>query len=34
VPGYSDRLGLALVVLGVWCLVGLIINYVAATRRG
>jgi ABC-2 type transport system permease protein len=34
VPGYSDRLGLALVVLSAWCLVGLIINYVAATRRG
>jgi ABC-2 type transport system permease protein len=34
VPGYSDGLGLALVVLGVWCLVGLGINYMAATRRG
>lgn len=34
VPGYSDGLELALVVLGVWCLVGLGINYMAATRRG
>ncbi len=34
VPGYSDRLGLALAVLGVWCLAGLVINYIVATRRG
>jgi ABC-2 type transport system permease protein len=34
VPGYSDGLGLALVVLGVWCLAGLLINYLVATRRG
>lgn len=34
VPGYSDGLGLALVVLGVWCLAGLAINYLVATRRG
>ncbi|MEJ2303210.1 MAG: ABC transporter permease, partial [Anaerolineales bacterium] len=34
VPGYSDGLGLALAVLGVWCLAGLLINYLVATRRG
>jgi ABC-2 type transport system permease protein len=34
VPGYTDGMGLALAVLGVWCLVGLIINYQVATRRG
>jgi len=34
VPGYSDGVGLALVVLSAWCLVGLAINYRAATRRG
>jgi len=34
VPGYGDNLGMALVVLGVWCLMGLIINYRVATRRG
>jgi ABC-2 type transport system permease protein len=34
VPGYSDGMGLALVVLGVWCLAGLVINYSVATRRG
>jgi ABC-2 type transport system permease protein len=34
VPGYSDGLGLALAVLSVWCLVGLVINYRVATRRG
>jgi ABC-2 type transport system permease protein len=34
VPGYSDGLGLALAVLSAWCLVGLIINYRVATRRG
>ncbi len=34
VPGYSDGLGLALGVLGVWCLAGLVINYTVATRRG
>jgi ABC-2 type transport system permease protein len=33
VQGYTDDLGLALAVLGVWCLVGLGINYVVATRR-
>jgi ABC-2 type transport system permease protein len=34
VPGYTDGMGLALAVLGVWCLVGLVINYRVATRRG
>jgi ABC-2 type transport system permease protein len=34
VPGYSDGLAQAMAVLGVWCLVGLVINYIAATRRG
>lgn len=34
VPGYSDGLGLALVVLGIWCLLGLVVNYRVATRRG
>ncbi|HEX6305576.1 MAG TPA: ABC transporter permease [Anaerolineales bacterium] len=34
VPGYSDGLGLALAVLGIWCLAGLVINYIVATRRG
>lgn len=34
VPEYSNGLGLALVVLGVWCLVGLVINYIVATRQG
>ena len=34
VPGYSDELGLALVVLSVWCLLGLGINYLVSTRRG
>jgi ABC-2 type transport system permease protein len=34
VPGYSDGLGLALAVLGIWCLAGLVINYKVATRRG
>jgi len=34
VPGYSDSLGLALAVLSAWCLVGLVINYRVATRRG
>jgi len=34
VPGYSDGMGLALAVLGAWCLVGLVINYRVATRRG
>jgi ABC-2 type transport system permease protein len=34
VPGYSDGLGLALVVLSAWCLLGLGINYFASTRRG
>ncbi|MFN2198748.1 MAG: ABC transporter permease [Anaerolineales bacterium] len=34
VPGYSVGLGLALAVLGAWCLLGLAINYIAATRRG
>jgi len=33
VPGYSDGFGLALLVLGAWCLLGLGINYWAATRR-
>jgi ABC-2 type transport system permease protein len=34
VPGYSDGLSLALVVLGIWCLMGLVVNYRVATRRG
>jgi ABC-2 type transport system permease protein len=34
VPGYSDGPSLALVVLGIWCLLGLIVNYRVATRRG
>ena len=34
VPGFSDGLGLALAVLGVYCLAGLLINYLVATRRG
>ena len=34
VPGYSDGLGLALAVLSVWCLAGLLINYIVSTRRG
>jgi hypothetical protein len=34
VPGYSDGPGLALAVLGVWCLAGLVINYMVATHRG
>ena len=34
VPGYTDGMGLALAVLGAWCLVGLVINYRVATRRG
>jgi ABC-2 type transport system permease protein len=34
VPGHSDGMALALAVLGVWCLAGLTINYLAATRRG
>ncbi len=33
VRGYADDLGLALAVLGAWCLIGLSINYVVATRR-
>jgi ABC-2 type transport system permease protein len=33
VPGYADDLGLALLVLSAWCLLGLGINYVVATRR-
>jgi ABC-2 type transport system permease protein len=34
VPEYSGGLGLALAILGAWCLVGLAINYWMATRRG
>jgi ABC-2 type transport system permease protein len=34
VRGYEVNLGLALAVLGVWGLVGLTVNYLAATRRG
>lgn len=34
VPGYSEGLNMALVVLGVWCLLGLGINYLVTTRRG
>lgn len=34
VPGYSDGMGTALVVLGAWCLFGLVVNYIASTRRG
>ncbi len=34
VPGYSDGMGTALLVLSAWCLFGLVINYLAATRRG
>jgi ABC-2 type transport system permease protein len=34
VPGYSDGLSLALVVLCIWCLLGLAVNYRVATRRG
>ena len=34
VPGYSDQLEVSLLVLSIWCLAGLVINYVAATRRG
>ena len=34
VPGFADGQGLALGVLGVYCLAGLLINYVVATRRG
>ncbi|NIS80784.1 MAG: ABC transporter permease [Anaerolineales bacterium] len=33
VSGYSDDLGLALAVLSAWCLIGLGVNYVVATRR-
>jgi len=34
VPDYSEGMGLAMIVLGAWCLLGLLINYRAATRRG
>lgn len=34
IPGYTDGLGLALAVLGIYCLAGLMINYRVATRRG
>lgn len=34
IPGYSGGLGLAFTVLGAWCLVGLIVNYIVTTRRG
>jgi len=34
VPGYSDGLALAMLVLAAWCLFGLLVNYRAATRRG
>jgi len=34
VPGYSDGIGTALVVLGAGCLFGLVVNYIASTRRG
>jgi len=34
VPGYKDGLGLSLIMLIGWCLVGLGINFLAATRRG
>lgn len=34
VPGFEQGNGLAFAVLGVWCLVGLLINYKVATRRG
>jgi ABC-2 type transport system permease protein len=33
VDGYAQELGLAIAVLGLWCLVGLGINYVISTRR-
>lgn len=33
IPEYADGLGLALGVLAAWCVVGLAINYVVATRR-
>jgi ABC-2 type transport system permease protein len=33
VPGYADEMGRALAVLGVWCLMGLLVNYKIATRR-
>jgi ABC-2 type transport system permease protein len=34
VPDFSDQLGVSLAVLSIWCVVGLIINYIVATRRG
>ena len=34
VPEYSEGIGAALVVLGVWCFFGLVVNYIAANRRG
>lgn len=34
IPGYSGGLGLSFAVLGAWCLVGLIVNYIVTTRRG
>lgn len=34
VPGYADGMGLAFAVLGAWCLMGLLVNYKVATRRG
>jgi ABC-2 type transport system permease protein len=34
VPGYSDSLSLPLMVLSIWCLLGLVVNYRVATRRG
>ncbi len=33
VPEYAEGLGLALGVLGAWCIVGLSVNYIVATRR-
>ena len=33
VPGYAEDMGLALAVLGIWCLVGLVVNYRVATRQ-
>jgi hypothetical protein len=33
VEGYGQDLGLALLVLSSWCVIGLVINYIVSTRK-
>jgi ABC-2 type transport system permease protein len=33
VEGYGQDLGLALLVLSIWCVIGLVINYIVSTRK-